>query len=164
MQIPAVNYSESFAPVASDTSIRVIIAMFLYYHHRPKKSNWDLEMFDVEAAFLNAELDKQVFIEWPQGMLELGFITEEDKVNKCIELTKAMYGNIDLSLRWMKAFSKHLMELQQSMTDPCIFYKVKNNKVVKILAMYVDDTLCLGHKEELEWMYKEVQKKFKIDV
>jgi hypothetical protein len=29
--------------------------------------------------------------------------------------------------------------------------------------MYVDDTLCLGHKEELEWMYKEIQKKFKIE-
>jgi hypothetical protein len=24
-------------------------------------------------------------------------------------------------------------------------------------------TLCLGHKEELEWMYKEIQKKFKIE-
>jgi Reverse transcriptase (RNA-dependent DNA polymerase) len=65
MQIPRVDYSESFATVVSDTSIRVIIAMFLYYHHREKKSNWDLEKFDVEAAFLNADLEKQVFIEWP---------------------------------------------------------------------------------------------------
>jgi hypothetical protein len=31
------------------------------------------------------------------------------------------------------------------------------------VAMYVDDTLCLGHKEELEWMYKKIQKKFKIE-
>jgi Reverse transcriptase (RNA-dependent DNA polymerase) len=86
MQILGVDYSESFAPVASVTSIRVIIAMFLYYHHRDKKSNWDLEMLDVEAAFLDTDLlDKQVFIEWPQGMLELGFITEEDKVNKGID-------------------------------------------------------------------------------
>jgi hypothetical protein len=35
-------------------------------------------------------------------MLDLGFITEEDKVDKCIELTKEMYGNIDSPLRWMK--------------------------------------------------------------
>jgi Reverse transcriptase (RNA-dependent DNA polymerase) len=82
-QIPGVDCSESFALVASDTSIRVIVAMFLYYHHRDKKSTWDLEMFDVEAAFLNADLDKQVFIKWPQGILDLGLITEEDKVNKC---------------------------------------------------------------------------------
>jgi hypothetical protein len=57
-------------------------------------------------------------------MLDLDFITEEDKVNKYIELTKVMYGNIDTPLRWMRTFSKHLMEqlkLQQRMTDPCIF-------------------------------------------
>jgi hypothetical protein len=52
-------------------------------------------MFDVEAALLNADLQKHVFIEWPQGVQELGLITEEDKKTKCIELTEAMYGNID---------------------------------------------------------------------
>jgi Reverse transcriptase (RNA-dependent DNA polymerase) len=61
-------------------------------HHRAKKSNWDPKMFDVETTFLNADLDKQVFIKWPQGILNLVFITEEDKGNKCLELTKAMYG------------------------------------------------------------------------
>jgi hypothetical protein len=65
-------------------------------------------MFVVEATFLNADIDKQV-IEWTQGMLELGFITEEDMVNKCIELTKAMYGNIDSPLRRMKTFSKNFV-------------------------------------------------------
>jgi Reverse transcriptase (RNA-dependent DNA polymerase) len=77
-----------------------------------------------------------------------------------------MYGNIDSPLRWMKTFSKHIMEqlnLSQSKTDPCIFYKEKNNKVVLILVLYVDDILCLGHKEELEWMYNKIQKKFKIE-
>jgi hypothetical protein len=39
---PGVDYSESFAPVASDTSMRVMIEIFLYYHHRDKKSNWEL--------------------------------------------------------------------------------------------------------------------------
>ncbi len=42
-------------------------------------------MFDIEAAFLNAELDQPVFIEWPQGMEELGFINEKDKVDSCIQ-------------------------------------------------------------------------------
>jgi Reverse transcriptase (RNA-dependent DNA polymerase) len=55
------------------------------------------------------------------------------------------------------------LKLSQSETDPCIFYKEKNNKVVLILALYVDDTLCLGQKEELEWMYREIQMKFKIE-
>ena len=79
MQIPGVDYTESFSPVATDSSIRIIIALYLYCNkHKPEKQ-WVLEMFDVEAAFLNAELDQPTFIEWPQGMEELGFISEEEK-------------------------------------------------------------------------------------
>jgi hypothetical protein len=66
----------------------------------------------------------------------------------------------------MKKFSKHLMDqlkLSQSKTNACKFYKEKNNKVVLILALYVADILRLGQKEELEWIYKEIQKKFKIE-
>jgi Reverse transcriptase (RNA-dependent DNA polymerase) len=59
LQIPRVDYTESFPPVASDTAIRVLISMFLYYHHTDKKSKGVLEMLDVEGAFLNADLDKQ---------------------------------------------------------------------------------------------------------
>jgi hypothetical protein len=84
-------------------------------------------------------------------MLDLGFITEEDKVNKCIDLTKAMYENIGSPLTLMKTFSKHLMEqlkLKQSMIDTCIFYKIKNNEIVLILAVYAEVTLCLEDKEE----------------
>jgi hypothetical protein len=33
--------------------------------------------------------------EWQQGMQEIGFISEEDKKTKCIDLSKAMYGIID---------------------------------------------------------------------
>ena len=82
-----------------------------------------------------------------------------------MELTKAMHGNIDSPLRWMKTFSKHLVEtlmLVQSKSDPCIFYKHKNGKLVLVLALYVDDTLCAGEKEEVEWAYKLIEKKFSI--
>jgi hypothetical protein len=104
----------------------------------------------------NGNRANEKFIEWPQGMLDIGFFTEEDKVNKCIELAKAMYEDIDSPLRWMKTFSKHL--IQQSMTDPCIFYKIKNNKVVLIVAMYVDDTLCLGlDKQNVQRNSEEIQ-------
>jgi hypothetical protein len=135
MQIPGVDYTESFSPVATDSSIRLMIGLYLYFNKHNKVKNWKLEMFDVEAAFLNAELDKPVFIEWPQGMEELGFINQEDKTKSCIQLTKAMYGNIDSPLRWMKTFTKFLtteLQLKQSKTDPCILYKYKGNDLVSI--------------------------------
>ena len=123
-------------------------------------------MFDVEAAFLNAELDQPTYIEWPQGMEELGFISEEEKLEYCIQLTKAMYGNIDSPLRWMRTFTKFLIEelkLIQSKTDPCILYKYKGNELILVLALYVDDTLCLGQAKDIQWLYKSIETRFKIE-
>jgi hypothetical protein len=71
----------------------------------------------------------------------------------CIELQKPMYRNIDSPLRWMKTISKHLIEvakMEQSSSDPCVFYKRKNGRVVLIFGVYVDDTLVCGSKEEVE--------------
>jgi hypothetical protein len=125
-----------------------------------------LEMFDVEAAFLNAELTNKQYIEWPQGMFELGYITQEDMKKWCIELQKAMYGNIDSPLRWMKTFASFLMNvlgLKQAKTDPCIFYKTAEGRLVLMLVLYVDDTLCVGRRAEMIWMYAMIERKFNIE-
>jgi Reverse transcriptase (RNA-dependent DNA polymerase) len=66
MQIPGVDYAESFAPVASDSEIRIVIELF-YFHMFPR-DEWVLESFDVEVAFLNALLKNPVYIEWPKGL------------------------------------------------------------------------------------------------
>ena len=47
---------------------------------------WNCKMFDVEAAFLNAELEIPMYLEWPDEMKKLGFITEEEEKTKCIKL------------------------------------------------------------------------------
>jgi Reverse transcriptase (RNA-dependent DNA polymerase) len=102
----------------------------------------------VEVAFLNALLKNPVYIEWLKGIKELGFLSKEESDNTCAELTRAMYGNIHSPLQWMKTFTRILkgegMNLKQSATDPCIFYKQRGGKVVLILVLYVDDTLCAG--------------------
>jgi hypothetical protein len=54
------------------------------------------------------------------------------------------------------------MKMQQSQSDPCIFYKHEGGKLVLILVLYVDDTLCAGEKEEVEWAYKTIESELKI--
>jgi hypothetical protein len=66
MQITGVDYTESFAPVASDSGIRIVIGIFLYYFNMFPRDEWVLESFDVEVAFLNALLKNPVDIEWPR--------------------------------------------------------------------------------------------------
>jgi hypothetical protein len=53
VMVPGVDYTESFSPVATDTTVRTSIAMALYR----QKEGWTIEMIDIEAAFLNAELE-----------------------------------------------------------------------------------------------------------
>jgi Reverse transcriptase (RNA-dependent DNA polymerase) len=90
MQIPGVDYTESFAPVASDSGIRIVIGIFLYYLHQRPQDNWVLESFDMEVAFLNAMLSHPVYIEWPKGIKEFGFLSQEECSTSCAELTRAM--------------------------------------------------------------------------
>jgi Reverse transcriptase (RNA-dependent DNA polymerase) len=60
MQISGVDYTESSAPVASDSGIRTVIGIFLFFLHMFQQNEWVLEMFDVEVAFLNALLKNPV--------------------------------------------------------------------------------------------------------
>jgi hypothetical protein len=40
MQIPGMDYTDSFSPEASDTANRVLIGIFLYYQRHCPKEKW----------------------------------------------------------------------------------------------------------------------------
>ena len=71
-------------------STRVIIIIILYYSDQ----GWICEVFDIEAAFLELYLDNKMYIKWPEGMVELGFLTEEERDSICVRLERSMYGNV----------------------------------------------------------------------
>ena len=62
IQIPGVDYTENFSPVATDTAIRILLGIVLFYHDR----KWECHSYDVEAAFLEPSLKNNfMFIELP---------------------------------------------------------------------------------------------------
>ena len=164
VMVPGVDYTESFSPVATETTVRTAIAMALYRQNE----EWTIEMIDIEAAFLNAELesDRPVYAEWPEGMVELGFITEEEKKEFCIKLTRAMHGGVDVPSLFMKTLCKYLtkeMKMTQSLVDPCLYYwKSKVDEVILMAVVHVDDVLLIGRKTKIEKFKLEIQKRFNI--
>ena len=72
-QVPRVDYTESFSPGTNTSTISILLLTTLYM----EDYGWICEMFDVEAAFLNAKLETLMYLEWPESMRELGFITEK---------------------------------------------------------------------------------------
>lgn len=104
-QIPGVDFTEKFSPVATDTSIRIVIALILYF--------WDshgsrAKGIDIEAAFLEGDLNKKYYLDPPNILVELGFMTYEEWEEYCIELQKGMYGQVDTALRFFIKFTGHL--------------------------------------------------------
>ena len=140
----------------------MVIGISLFF----QTNYWVLEMFDIEAAFLNADLEGHMYVEWPEGMVELGFLSGEDLRDYCIRLDRAMYGNVAAPLRFFKTLTKHLMtemDMLQSAADPCIFYKQKNGSLTLLLAIFVDDTIITGKREDVDWFYNEIEKRFNIE-
>ena len=62
----------------------MIIGFTLYFHWIGE--GWVCEAFDVGAAFLESFLDILMYIDWPDGMVESGFLTEEQRRSTCVEL------------------------------------------------------------------------------
>jgi len=125
MQVPGVDFTEKFSPVATDTSTRIIIALVLYNSYQ----GWVCEAFDVEAAFLEPYMDIEMYVKWPDGIVELGFLTEEQRDSTCVQLCRPMYGNVDAALRWLREFTTFLVSecgFTPCCADPYIVYLREN--------------------------------------
>lgn len=159
VQIPGVDFTNTHSPVAQDSSIKVTLALAM------AQKDWTVEMIDIEAAFLEADLDEDIYIEWPLGAKEFGYFTEVEMDQTCLKLEKAMYGCVQSPLMFFKTYSKHLetMGLTQSLADPCIWYKHdENQQLVLLVAVYVDDCIVAGTKNEVESFKTGVKKRFNI--
>ena len=56
-----VDYQETFAPVAKMNTIRILISIAV-------NRDWALQQFNVKNAFLNGDLEEEVFMELPPGV------------------------------------------------------------------------------------------------
>ena len=78
-QKEGVDYEETFARVASYTSIRVVISL-------ASVMGWRIHQMDVKTTFLNGVIEEEVYIEKPQG-----FEVHGNKYHVC-RLKKELYG------------------------------------------------------------------------
>ena len=161
MQIPGVDFTEKFSPVAQPTSVRIVLVMVLWLY-------WNCELIDIEAAFLEGRLKVSTFIDLSPGLVELGFITQEEFNEACIELQGGMYGNVDSALLYFVRFKEYAtstsgLDLIQSKADPCLFYKKdEDGNVVGVIVVYVDDCLIAGKQDFIAEMKLKLKEEFGV--
>ena len=123
------DYFETFSPVVRFESIRTILSLAakrkLMVHH-----------LDVKTAFLNSDLDENIYMHQPEQ-----FVTHDDKKYVC-KLNRSIYGLKQSSMQWNTTFDKYLKELnfESSKNDGCV-YTYFQNDITCIIALYVDDLL-----------------------
>ena len=78
-QLKDIDYFDTFAPVAQMTSIRLLISLVAIHI-------LVIHQMDEKTAFLNGDLDEEVYMKQPEGFVVPG---QEHKVCK---LLKSLYG------------------------------------------------------------------------
>jgi hypothetical protein len=149
-QVEGIDYEETFAPVARYTSIRTIIAL-------ASALGWRLHQTDVKTAFLNGEIEEEVYIEKLDGFVIHG------KESHVCKLNKALYGLKQAPRAWYARIDGYLMSLSFSKTvvDANLYYKVDNGESL-ILIMYVDDLFLTGAEHLNTWCKHELASEFEI--
>ncbi|GBL83155.1 Retrovirus-related Pol polyprotein from transposon TNT 1-94 [Araneus ventricosus] len=77
MQKEGVDYTETFSPVISMPSLRLVLVLIL-------QENLHSYFMDVKTAFLNGDLDEVVYMSQPQGY--------DDGTRKVCKLNKSLWS------------------------------------------------------------------------
>lgn len=148
-QIPNIDFKETFAPVASMNTIRILFGV-------ANQNRMEVLQFDVKTAFLHGDLDENLYMEPPEG-----YSFPEGKVCK---LLKSLYGLKQAPRQWNLKFNRFLKDfhLQQSKVDRCLYFNTDRSI---ILVIYVDDGLVAAKdKSRIDNLIKYLQESLEIKV
>ena len=144
------DYDETFSPVVRSESLRSLVAISV-------QCGFKLHHVDVSTAFLNGNLEEEVYMKQPKGFVKKG---GEELVCK---LRKSIYGLKQSSRCWNTTLDSHLKEMGfvQSTSDPCIYVDTRADGFY--IGVYVDDMVLAGPTER---RIKEIKKALsqKLDI
>jgi len=148
-QVHGIDYDLTYSPTLNTDSFRLLV-------HIAAKFHWKIIQLDIKSAYLNANLDKEIYCTIPPGDKNYG--------KGFWKLNKALYGLRQFGRQWYKTISNFITSngFTQLKSEPCIFFRSNNKQVICIIGIYVDDMLIMGLNEEINSIIHKIMKKFKI--
>ena len=131
-QQAGIDYHETFAPVAKFTSIRLLLALAAQY-------DYEIHQMDVRTAFLNGDLDVDIYMAQPDGFVEQG------RSHLVCHLKKSLYGLKQAGRAWYHKIHTALLSLHFTslVSDTCVYVRRMDGHVI-FVALYVDDLLLIS--------------------
>ena len=135
-QTEGVDFDEVYAPVSKHTSLRALLSIVA-------ERDLELHQLDVKTAFLNGELEEDVYVTQPPGYVE------GDSSIVC-HLKRALYGLRQAPRTWHMRLKKELEAIgyHASEADPALFIKHSTKYGTIYLLVYVDDLLVAAQGTE----------------
>jgi len=132
-QIEGLDFDKIFSPVVWFKSVCTILTLAAL-------KKWKIEGLDVKSAFLYGTLDKELYMEQPQGFKVLG------NKHKVLHLKKAIYGLKQAARAWWHELDHSLKALGFShlYADAGIFVAKHADRTMVIILMYVDGIILTG--------------------
>ena len=148
-QIPGMDFSQTFSPVVRMETIRTILSLAV-------NMDWELTQMDVKGAYLNGQLEEEVFMRQPEGF--------EDGTNRVCRLIKTLYGLKQSGREWNKILNSRLtgQGFNQLNADPCAYIRDTEDHI-EIITVWVDDLLLFTDEPNvMDKLKKEIQTLFEV--
>nr|KAJ0204103.1 hypothetical protein LSAT_V11C500253940 [Lactuca sativa] len=132
-QKQGIDFFDTYAPVAKISTIRLLLA-FAAIH------NLVIHQMDVKTAFLNGDLDEEIYMKQPEGFVMPG---NEHKVCK---LKKSLYGLKQAPKQWHQKFDDVVWSngFALNQADKYVYRTFDTSSKGVMICLYVDDMLIFG--------------------
>nr|KAJ0227703.1 hypothetical protein LSAT_V11C100011740 [Lactuca sativa] len=132
-QKEGIDFFDTYAPVARISIIRLLLALAAIH-------NLVIHQMDVKTAFLNGDLDEEIYMKQPEGFVMPG---NEHKVCK---LKKSLYGLKQAPKQWHQNFDDVVLSngFALNHADKCVYSKFDTFGKGVMICLYVDDMLIFG--------------------
>lgn len=152
-QKPGVDFNQTFAPVVKLSTLRLILALVAAH---------DLEVLqvDVKTAFLNGQLDEEIYMRQPEG-----YVAQEHEREVC-RLTKSLYGLKQAPRAWNIELNDAIIKfgLVRSEEDQCVYHRIQGREWILVIFFVDDGLICGTSKKIIEEFVDHLKKRFEIRI
>lgn len=154
-QREGLDFVDTFSPVAKMTTVRTLLSV-------SAAKNWSLHQLDISNAFLNGDLDEEIYMILPPGYAARK--GETLPPNAVLKLQKSLYGLKQESRQWFLKFSSTLVGLgfRKSHSDQALFIRMSGGVYVALIV-YVDDIVIASNNDDaVIQLKKDLSAAFKL--
>ena len=153
-QIKGIDYDETYSPTTRFTSIRTLL-------QKAVNENLHLHQLDVKGAYLNALIDKDIYVQQPPGYEQV----DARNTHLTCHLNKSLYGLKQSGRNWHTTLTDYLKSIGYAANDidPCLYTKQDGDDQI-IILFWVDDIIVGSNRQELITTTKQsLHDKFRMD-